>query len=75
MFPVTGSTSTNTGIARSYRMQFADATNEKGVVITRSPASTPAAITARCRPAVPLDTPMPRRAPAKRATRRSNSSN
>ena len=42
MLPVCGSTSTKTGTPRSYRMQLAEAMNEKGVVMTRSPSATPA---------------------------------
>ena len=53
---VTGSMSANTGRAPSYSGAFAEATNENGVVITSSPAFTPAARSARCRPAVPLET-------------------
>ena len=37
MLSVTGSISTNTGLAPAMRMQFALATNEKGVVMTSSP--------------------------------------
>ena len=43
MLPVNGSTSTKIGTARSLRAQFADATNEKGVVRTRSPCFDPGA--------------------------------
>ena len=44
---VVGSMSTNTGVARSKRMQLADATKLKGVVITSSPGPMPRACTAR----------------------------
>jgi hypothetical protein len=47
MFSVRGSMSQNTGRAFSNSTQLAEATNEKGVVTTSSPASMPAARTAR----------------------------
>ena len=53
MFPVAASTSTKIGTARSYRMLFAEATNENGEVITKSPSVTPAAMRARWSAAVP----------------------
>ncbi len=56
---VTGSMSANTGRARSYKATLAEATNENGDVITSSPSDTPTARSARCRPAVPLDTATP----------------
>ena len=48
--------STNTGLAPTYRMQLAEATKEKGVVMTSCPGPTPAAIIAQCSPAVPDET-------------------
>ena len=74
MFSDSGSMSTKTGTARWYRMTFADATNEYGVVTTRSCAVTPAAIIVRWSPAVPLDTATACRAPRYAAHSRSNSS-
>ena len=53
-------------------MQLADATKEKGVVMTSSPALTPAAIIAQCSPAVPEETPTPCRRPASLAHACSN---
>ena len=53
---VTGSMSANTGLARSNRIAFADATNENGDVTTSSPSVTPTARRARCSAAVPDDT-------------------
>ena len=58
MLPVSGSTSTKTGTACSKRNTLVDATNEKGVVMARSPGPMPAARTSRCSPAVPELTPM-----------------
>ncbi len=55
-FSVTGSMSTNTGRACSYRIEFAEATNENGDVMTSSPAETPTARRARCSAAVPEET-------------------
>ena len=54
----TGKTLLAQTLARYLDVPFtlADATNENGVVITRSPSPTPAAIRHRCRPVVPLDT-------------------
>ena len=43
------------------------ATNENGVVMTSSPGPTPARRTARCRPAVPLETPAANRVPTQAA--------
>src|ERR687895_2999583 len=57
MFSVRGSMSQNTGRAFSNSTQLAEATNENGEVTTSSPGWMPAARTARCRPAVPLETP------------------
>ena len=47
MLSVTGSMSQNTGVAPSYRRQFADATKLNGVVTTSSPGCMPAARIAR----------------------------
>jgi hypothetical protein len=47
MLSVRGSMSQKTGFAFSYRRQLAEATNENGEVTTSSPASIPAARTAR----------------------------
>ena len=58
ILPVRGSTSTKTGTAFSNRITLVEATKEKGVVSTRSPAWMPAARTHRCSPAVPELTPM-----------------
>jgi hypothetical protein len=55
-------------------MQLADATKLKGVVITSSPASIPAAMTHKCKAVVPLDTATAWRTPTNAATRLSNSS-
>src|SRR5439155_19891474 len=52
----------------------AEATNEKGLVRTSSPSLTPAARTARCRPAVPLDTALAKPAPTRAANACSNCS-
>ena len=72
---VTGSMSANTGRARSKTTAtLALATNENGLVTTSSPSLTPTARSARCRPAVPLDTAMAcASADAGRRTPRSNS--
>src|SRR6202050_2057809 len=69
---VTGSMSANTGRARSYSAALADATNEKGLVITSSPSPTPAERSARCRPAVPLLTALASGAPTRAANALSN---
>jgi hypothetical protein len=74
MLSVTGSMSTNTGRARSYTTALAEATNEKGDVTTSSPSETPAARSARCRPAVPLDTALACVAPTRVPNADSNSS-
>ena len=58
MFMEVSSISTNTGVARSYRMQLAEATKLNGVVMTSSPAPISAAQMHRCNPAVPLETAM-----------------
>src|SRR3954466_14796373 len=50
-----------------------EATKENGDVMTSSPAPTPAARSARCRPAVPLDTALACATPRRAAKRRSNS--
>ncbi len=70
---VTGSMSANTGRARSYTATLALATNDSGVVITSSPSLTPTARSARCSPAVPLETAMAWAAPIRCAKARSNS--
>ena len=62
---VTGSMSANTGRARSNTQAFALATNENGDVTTSSPSLTPTARSARCRPAVPLDTALACAAPSR----------
>src|SRR5271154_1476890 len=69
---VTGSVSANTGRARSYRTTLAEATNERGLVITSSPSLTPTARSARWRPAVPLETAHPNGAPTRAANALSN---
>ena len=51
---VSGLMSANTGRAPQYSAQFADAANVIGVVMTSSPAPTPAARQAMCSAAVPL---------------------
>src|SRR5438105_1969406 len=71
-FSVVGSMSANTGRARSYSTALAEATKENGLVITSSPSRTPAARSARCRPAVPLDTALASLAPTRAANARSN---
>ena len=70
-FSVTGSMSTNTGRARSYRIELADATNENGEVMTSSPSVTPTARSARCSAAVPEETADAYGAPDPRGERRS----
>ena len=52
---------------------MADATNENGLVTTSSPSLTPTARSARCSPAVPLDTALACGAPTRAANARSNS--
>ena len=64
---VTGSMSANTGRARSYTITLALATNENGLVTTSSPSLTPTARSARCSPAVPLETALAWAAPTRRA--------
>src|SRR5215213_3176963 len=54
-------------------MQLALATNENGVVMTSSPALTPAATIAQCKPHVPLATAIACRRPVSLATYFSNS--
>src|SRR5690349_22306162 len=66
--------STNTGLAPTYKMQFAEATKLNGEVITSSPAPTPRAIRHKCKAAVPLLTPTAKREPTDAATADSNSS-
>ncbi len=56
MLKVRSSTSAKTGVPRSNSTELAEATKEIGVVITSSPGPISAIRTARCRPAVPLDT-------------------
>src|SRR5919201_1854585 len=63
MFSVTGSMSANTGRARSYSTALAEATKLNGLVTTSSPSPTPTARSARCNPAVPLETALAQRAP------------
>ena len=70
---VTGSMSANMGRARSKIATLALATNENGVVTTSSPSLTPTARSARCSPAVPLETALAWAAPARGANARSNS--
>src|SRR5947209_9108850 len=72
-FSVTGSMSAKTGRARSYTATFALATNENGLVITSSPSLTPTARSARCSPAVPLETALANGARTRSANARSNS--
>ncbi len=72
-FNVTGSMSANTGLAPSYTIALAEATNDSGLVTTSSPASTPTARNARCNPAVPLLTAQAYGAPTRAANMRSNS--
>ena len=55
------------------RSTLARATNENGDVTTSSPSRTPAARSARCSPAVPLDTALACATPSRAAKRRSNS--
>ena len=74
MFSVRVSISTKTGLAPTNSGALALATKEKGVVMTSSPASTPAAIMAQCSPAVPDDTPIACRRPDSLATIFSNCS-
>jgi hypothetical protein len=64
---VTGSMSANTGRARSNTAALALATNENGDVTTSSPSDTPTARSARCSPAVPLDTALAWAAPSRAA--------
>ena len=70
MFSVLGSMSTKTGLAPTYRMQLADATNENGVVMTSCASPTPAAIMAQCSPAVPEETPIAMPPPGELGARR-----
>ena len=70
---VSSSMSTKTGRAPSYRMTFALATNENGVVITSSPRARSSARTQRWRPAVPFATATACLTPIQRARRSSNS--
>ena len=55
------------------RSTLAEATNENGLVMTSSPSPTPTARSARCSPAVPLETALACGAPMRCAKRRSNS--
>ncbi len=71
-FSVTGSMSTNTGRARSNRIELALATNENGDVITSSPSETPTARSARCKAAVPDETALAYGAPTRAANASSN---
>ena len=68
------SMSTNTGRAPAWTIALAGATKLNGEVITSSPGPTPAPSSARCRPAVPDDTPTAYAAPLRSATARSNCS-
>jgi hypothetical protein len=70
---VTGSMSTNTGVAPSSTMASAVAMKVKGVVITSSPRPTPSAISAISNASVPEATVMQWRAPVYRARRSSSS--
>ena len=54
MLHVSGSMSTNTGVAPRWRMDSAVAMKVYGVVTTSSPGPTPAASSARDRAVVPL---------------------
>ncbi len=72
MLKVTGSMSTNTGVAPTSAMVLADATNEKAEVMTSSPGPTPSARRARSSASVPELTPMPCRAPVASASSRSS---
>src|SRR5438105_406614 len=74
MFSVARSISANTGTPPSYMKQFALAANEYGVVITSSPAETPAVTHSRCSPAVPDETAAAYGAPTFAATSASNAS-
>src|SRR5579859_3675262 len=65
--------STNTGVARSYSTQLAEATKLNGDVITSSPSPSSAALTHRCRPLVPLLTAIANRLPVTAQTACSNS--
>ena len=58
MLHVSGSISTNTGVAPSRTMTSAVATNVNGVVITSSPGPIPSAIRLMSRASVPLATVM-----------------
>jgi len=58
IFPVTGSTSTKTGIPFSNKITLVEETKENGLVMTISPGLTLAARMHKCRPAVPELTPM-----------------
>ena len=57
MLKVTGSMSTNTGVAPTSAMVLAEATNEKAEVMTSSPGPTPSARRARSSASVPELTP------------------
>ena len=54
---VSGSMSTNTGVAPAYSIAATVATNVNGTVITSSPGPMPAASSARCSALVPELTP------------------
>jgi hypothetical protein len=61
---VSGSMSTNTGVAPAYTIAAAVATKVNGTVITSSPAPMPAASSARCSALVPEFTPIASAVPA-----------
>src|SRR6185312_13531773 len=69
---VRSSISANTGFARSNRITFAEATNEKLDVISSSPGPTPRRCSATCSPAVPLEQAIACCAPTRSAKARSN---
>ena len=71
---VTGSTSTNTGVAPSRATDPAVAKNENVGVMTSSPGPTPSAIIETSSASVPDDTPIACRTPIACATSRSNAS-
>jgi hypothetical protein len=68
MLQVSGSTSTNTGLAPSSTMVSAVAAKVKGVVMTSSPGRMPSAIIEISSASVPLATVMQWRVPAKAAS-------
>src|SRR5262245_5340470 len=68
---LSGSTSTNTGVAPAMRIVEVDAMNEKAGVMTSSPGPTPSAARAMRRASVPEPTPIAWRTPHSAATSRS----